>query len=1076
VIERIGHALSRSLRGIIGMALVIALLASIAAPTLADTTTGNISGTVTANGQPVSGVLVTAVAPSGRYTARTDAKGFFGIVGVTPDTYNISFTRDGYTAGAVNGVTVNPTQTTTVNQTLTSAQLKTIGSTTSRASGVSAFQPQQPEDTYSVNANQIQTILGKSHAQSETSLIISLPGASLDSNGYPVLRGGRENDEGFQFEGIDYTDAFTHQFVNSLAINGVQNFQLSPGAGDASVGNVGTGQINATVKRGTRPAFGSFEADAHTPVYEHLFAGEYGWATPTGTISSYTSFEGANTGGICGRTGTDCNLVGLQIFNNYTTGRDLIENAVFKFGRDNRQSLQLFYQNQQFNFYENTEFLSPQNLLYRVSQPDFAFYWGPGTTGLSQAEIRAIQPFEFGQTALNQQIRRPAHTFNQPNETLKLQYSNSLNQSTFMTVKAYKVNAATLFDFPYRDQACQGFGFVCDDTSIQGGQRTGFSADFTKQIGAKHLIGFGGKYEFVHPIDSFQSAGLGMTNLLGGEANGFGSVTAPFADFLPGTDPNCGGAVNFGPGNCYLASFYPGGQPPRIPDYNQAPFANRHDTGFYVQDQFQATDKLKINAGLRVDNSSFDYPTDVHTGAFNDPGGVGYTSALYLPIATGVYTSGPLAGQPNPALDRYATDVHRTSSTLQPRFGVAYQYNPRNSITFNYGRSVELPPIAFVDARVPRSQYAAFKGIPSDVNICGPTGDRACRDYADQVYWANQNFGGGVPINPTKPSEFNNYDMSLQHDFGSGLSAKLTPFYRRGYDVLASFAFPLIQNGQPVLDTNGNPITGPTQTSNLGTSFTTGVEFYMTKTATYGLSGSLSLTYLNEFTNVVPLSVNEDFFPSIPAVSLFQGNLYRVGFVSPFNGVLALQYKWRSGWRVNPIIGFNDGYPIGAGLITPFGLGGKNFNLPSTNLTSQAGSVGASQYVDPANPGSVFHPNVAASRGTPEKNSPGGVLSAPRVNIANIDFEYNKPGTKNTFGLLVANVFNQIYSQPAFNPRYQPVATGISGPRSGSTSGAALFPQLGYRNYASFRGNNQPYLLTPSGTPTEYRFYYQLSL
>jgi hypothetical protein len=1051
------------------MALAIVLSASMTAPTLADTTTGNISGTVTANGQPVPNADVVAVAPSGRYTAKTDAKGFYGIVGVTPDTYSLTFSAAGYIAGTVNGVTVNPTLTATVNQAL-STQLKTIGSTTSRSSGVSAFQPQQPQDTYSVNANQIQTILGKSHAVSETNLIVSLPGATLDNLGYPVLRGGRQNDEGFQFEGIDYTDAFTHQFVNSLALNGVSNFQTSPGAGDASVGNVGTGQINATVKRGARPSFGNIEGDLRGPTFLHSAGGEFGWATPNGALSSFTSFEASNTQAACGRKGVDATLLGgtCSILNDFEFARDFVENAVFKFGPGKNQSLQAFYQNEQYNFYSNAQFTNPRRLGYHISKRDYIASVA-AVTGLSQAEVAAIEPFQYGQTSLNQILGRPAGSDNQPNETIKLQYSNSLNQSTFMTIKAYKVNAATVFDYPYIVQSCLGIGVgVCDAYNIQGGQRTGIAADFTKQLGAKHLLGFGAKHELIHPVDTFQSANIGF------DAAFFANGPPGLADFLPGTDPNCGPPAGWGPGNCYLAQFFPGGLPPRIPDYNQSPTANRHDTGFYVQDQFQAADNLKITAGLRVDNSSFDYPTNTGFGAYNVPGG--YSSGLFLPVATGVYASGPLAGQPDPAKDVYAKNLYRTSSTLQPRFGFAYQYNSKNSITFSYGRSVEIPPIAFVDARIPRSQYNAFLGVPSDSNICGPTGDRVCRDYADQMYWANQAIEAGPAITPAKPSTFNNFDMSLQHDFGRGLTVKLTPFYRRGYDVLAAFSAPVIQNGAPVLNANGNPVFGPAQTSNLGTSSTTGIEFYMTKTAAYGLSGTLSLTYLNEFSNVVPLTVGEDFFPSIPAASLFQSNLYRVGFISPFNGVLAVQYKWRSGWRVNPIVGFNDGYPIGAGLITATTFNGKYYNLPSTNVTNQAGSALAGQYVDPANPGTIFHPNVAASRGTPEKNSPGGVLSAPRVNIANLDVEYNKPGTRSTIGMLVTNLFNQIYGQPGFNVRYQPVATGISGPKSGTSSSSVLYPDLGYRNYASFRGNNQPYLLTPNGTPTQFRFYYQISL
>ena len=439
-----------------------------------------------------------------------------------------------------------------------------------------------------------------------------------------------------------------------------------------------------------------------------------------------------------------------------------------------------------------------------------------------------------------------------------------------------------------------------------------------------------------------------------------------FFDFLPLGDPNCPTAADIAVNNCYLAQFYPGGRPPRIPDYNQSPTMNRHDTGYYLQDQFQATDKLKITAGLRVDNASFDYPTNTSFGGYNVPGG--YSSGLFLPTATGVYASGPLAGQPDPSQDRYAGNLYRTSSTLQPRFGFAYQFNPRNSLTFSYGRSVSIPPIAFVDDRIPRSQYNAFLGVPSDGNVCGPTGDRVCRDYADQMYWANQNSLGGVPITPVKPSTFNNYDASLQHDFGNGLTAKLTPFYRRGYDVLASFAFPLFVNGVQQFDAQGNPILGPSQSSNLGKSTTTGVEFYMTKTATYGLSGSLSLTYLNEFTNVIPLSGERGLLPVDPSRRRCSRATCTASASSRRSTAWqALQYKWRSGWRVNPIIGFNAGYPIGTGLMTAYTYNGKYYNLPSTNVTNQVGSTAATQYVDPANPGSIFNPNVAAARGTPEK-------------------------------------------------------------------------------------------------------------
>ena len=44
-------------------------------------------------------------------------------------------------------------------------------------------------------------------------------------------------------------------------------------------------------------------------------------------------------------------------------------------------------------------------------------------------------------------------------------------------------------------------------------------------------------------------------------------------------------------------------------------------------------------------------------------------------------------------------------------------------------------------------------------------------------------------------------------------------------------------------------------------------------------------------------------------------------------------------------------------------------NVPNTNVTDQFGPGGAPAYVDPANPGSIYAPVIAATRGTPETAS-----------------------------------------------------------------------------------------------------------
>ncbi|HWT05293.1 MAG TPA: hypothetical protein VN224_06010, partial [Xanthomonadales bacterium] len=157
----------------------------------------------------------------------------------------------------------------------------------------------------------------------------------------------------------------------------------------------------------------------------------------------------------------------------------------------------------------------------------------------------------------------------------------------------------------------------------------------------------------------------------------------------------------------------------------------------------------------------------------------------------------------------------------------------------------------------------------------------------------------------------------------------------------------------------------------------------------------------------------------------------------------------------------------------------KPYNLVNTNVSiapQLGGSTAATQYVDPRNPGSLFKPNIAATRGTPEAASAGGVLSAARFGPAQITIEFTSPtNPHSTFGVLVANMFDQLYGQPILNPRYQPIATGIAGPYSGYSS-AAVNPNFhGVYNYTQ-GGGNQPYLLFPNNAPLNVQLYYQLTL
>ena len=334
-----------------------------------------------------------------------------------------------------------------------------------------------------------------------------------------------------------------------------------------------------------------------------------------------------------------------------------------------------------------------------------------------------------------------------------------------------------------------------------------------------------------------------------------------------------------------------------------------------------------------------------------------------------------------------------------------------------------------------------------------------------------------MPITPVRPVVFTNADISWEHQFTrgwiNGVQFKLTPWYRKAHDQIAFVSTVRIAGGIPLTD----PVTGaliyntPLAT-NRGISQADGLELQFTKEQPYGLSGQVSFTYQNEFTSVIAGSGFEALYPSIPTASVVLGNIYRVGFLSPFVASFDFSYQTRSGWRINPQTQWNVGYPISPGLLAAGFINGKPYNVPYTNASGAVQSLGPSgtdQYVDPMNPGSFFKPNIAATRGIPVTAAAGGKLSHPS-SVTNVVIEYNAPKTWSA-GLDVFNVFGALYGGPSLNGRWQPLATGISGPLTGQNATGFAFPQYGINaDYGPLRFGRNGYIDTPSGVRSYYLY------
>ncbi len=1020
---------------------VIAAVFAAAAPIAALAgVTGQISGTVTdaATKSPIAGATVEAVAPSGHYTAVTDARGQYGIVGVTPDTYRIVFTKAGYQIQAVDGVTVLPDDTKNVSIAL-SHQPKTLA-TIGVHTAASAYQPNATEDSYAVTSRALETQLGKRFNTDEKALLSSLPSITVDSQGTVKVRGGFDFQTAYTYEGIDYTQPTrsvanrSENVANSNSLNGIGSMQLIPGGGDASHGGTGTGLIALQAKRGTYPGFGTVDLETTAYPFLHQIGLEYGFASANNRYANYIAFTGVRQDFQYGKPGFN-NQAFFQLASGSGTlqtvpsdqqQNDVVENFVYKFGKTNNRTLQFFLENEAVH----------QDLAYVDSQAiETANNIGhPGPSVFTIQQAAQVDPTWPGQFRPN--VFAGPNTVTSPFIAYKLEYSQAINATTFGTLRFYRT-------FSDQSETLPAVGTITPDN---GGRRTAIAGEITKQAGGKHYLEGGGDYQFARPLGT--TLDYSQASAFSGGFTDFtriGNVERvlqpiPAADFLPSAFAGC--PILFTPAGSgqqitvpcgYLSTFFPHGIP-RLPVTVYGPNVSQQIYGAFVQDTVAMSDRWKAQLGLRLDGYNFLIPSDPN----NPP----------------------------------AIAAIRHQRLFEPHIGLTDVLSPRDSIRVTFGRTLAIPLPSFLGSNVDRSTFDQFNGIPSFDNetglpatYCGLGHNQPCKDYADQLYWlardvlytnTSRTFLGlpsvSAPLTaPLKGATFTNYDLSYQHQFSGGYALRMTPFYRRGYDIVEQSAD--IVGYQPF---SGLPIVGPVFESNLGIQKATGLEFDLTKDALFGFSGQLSATYINQVGNDPPGQY-------LPSASLLLGTLYHSPNLSPLQGSLAVTYRAHNGWKYNTVTTADYGYPMGAGLLAAAFVNGLPYELPNTDGLTQNVN-GSPEYVDPQNPGSLFNPNIVATRGVlAEQALAGGFYSRPRSNT-NVTLEYNPLGSASTYGLSITNVFNQIYGVPLVNLQYfEPVATGISAGANPNGYPGEAFP-------------TSPFVILPDQQPLTMRFYWQIKI
>ena len=1077
--------------------LVGLLLQSVEPVVAAGGQTGNVSGTVIdgATKLPVAGVVVSLAAPSGRYEATTDAKGAFVFLGATLDTFTLSLTMPGYETFSEQGITVLGDQTVDLGKLVLSKPLKTVANVTAR-SRTSAYQPSQTVDNYTFSGDKLDQALGKKFNTDQTELVSASPGVQVDTAGNLSVRGGLAAEVGLQLDGVDNTQV-SHLRINTTFLNGINSLSVVPGAGDPSQGNAGSGVVNLIPKRGASPAFGTLDLETGTQGYYHQFGLEYGWATPDGRFSNYTSFTGVRDSLLKGPPGTPAALVSPGYYTgvSYERDNDVLNNFIYKFGRNKHESLQLLLQTRftaqdaDLGGYLGLPYgqFSPYSGRSAPALSHFGVTYDPAGGASDDASLdqlllsQHILPLLPGQTSYTATASGPTPAFSSRSSLFKLEYDNNLNATTYLATRFYNTGYIGVLNDPYGTQESAAT-FGLRTANNDGGRRSGISSELNKSLGEKNTLTIGAKYETARPVFDFIDHGLGLLVTEIPQRRPISDMI----DFLRPPNPNApltfptlnldGTIATAGTNDCpavggcwlYYTGKFPAGVaiPPFVISSPPNPIQY---WDVFARDQLKVNDRLRLDLGLREDGANFHLPQGIVTG-----------------------NVGPDA----------ATNTPRF---LEPRLAASFEATRADAIRFSFGRSIEYVAPAGLYAFTSFAAYNAFNNVPipdpttnSDPNVragrfapigavCGSGEDlgqpppyavplRHCTSYSDFLHWEMDNLikpDNGNALTTT----YSNLELSYSHLFKGGFGLKLTPFYKRGFNI------PLVS----VVAYAADPITGglnPITYRNAytGISKTTGLEMLLTSPERrYGLSGFLSATYINELGNKPAGISGEDLTPVVAGSVFSSGNIYRAGFLAPFIAVSGLSYKFKNGFRIAPTITFDGGQPIGSGLLTPILINNVALNVPHTNASISfpvqnnvsAGIV--TQYIDPTNPGTLTRPNFAATRGTPEASSPGGILSKPRLN-ANLALEYSH--ARNTFGVRIENLFDRVNDQPSINTNYQPVATGVAGPLTGYSPALASPAAASYGIAPGTLGSNAfgAYVVPQILAPLTYRMYFQRSL
>ncbi|HXN08750.1 MAG TPA: carboxypeptidase regulatory-like domain-containing protein [Candidatus Acidoferrales bacterium] len=858
-------------------------------------TTGSISGKVTdQSGNGVAGAKVTAASPGQTISVTSGANGFYSILNLSPDTYTVSASKDGYDTSSIYGITVTSDQTTGSDIKLTQT-VKTIGHITTTATA-SVVSKTVTGDLYSVNA----AAIGKSNGAaggaetlySQNSAVGSLPGVvryavgggpGYGAQGSLSLRGGSPDQVGYELDGVPLNRGFDFYNGTAFTTNGLASLQVYTGGAPADEGRAMSGFINEGIQRGKYPGGADLTAVAGAPLYNHTVLADVYGSTPdqrfTYYISTLASNSYVNFGDRSNLANTSFTVPagdpGYGAFN-------AIETSTYGFPSLDCTKSYVLNQPVSNGAFSSANFAAGRDTATNL-------HWSFGHNGLND-DLQAL--YVVGST-----LSGPFGPYGTVGADLSVQsqllgvggvFPDAQNRPTWPTGAFYQGQVGQ----PYNPSLVTPLTYPSSGGSVVGNALTGFSggvipptyqdtqvtqyaieklaytrsltqSSFLRLTGYKmyslwsndqELQPFSGD-SFYQLHDNLSGVTLDYQNQI--NQQNLIKLTGDWARDLTlrynyFNYASSGGA----PADCVVAGVRqapcttPGAPVTRV----GAPLSNWStvtplDWDGVISDKWKPSDKLLFDLGLRWDEMGFQLMPMKISG----PDGIAYLAEqLNGQCLNGFAYSASDPRIIGPTGNQNCNDIITAAAA-----------NPGNDVIQDAYENVSGNPFAAKDA----VGAAAWQDVTGKLAYFylsprfGATWNVDPRDVirlsvgryvqppnsAYEQYRDNPLFGPGrtarrlnqfynglnfLAVHNVLPQDSTNYDLSIEHEFTGGVSVKITPYYRNTRNQVLNIPF----NPQSPSFVTGD---------NFGNSRIKGVEFLLVKNVTSenGIGGTLSATY-----------------------------------------------------------------------------------------------------------------------------------------------------------------------------------------------------------------------------------------